>query len=199
MWDLSFEGVDISARLLAVNRATASSESLAGPGTSQFVLRNHSVRSVGRPFPLQLELVRVCAPSPQQLSQSTRPPMDVFSATSAIVGLAVPVFQCAKALRDRIKLVRCPLHLLCTLRALMIILHPCLQVASEKSELLAALIEYEKDINLLESLYNDNKELLDQHKLDTDLKELAEYAWSCFPFAARSDDGAESYTTSING
>jgi hypothetical protein len=41
---------------------------------------------------------------------------------------------------------------------------------------LAALIEYEKDINLLESLYNNNKELLDQHELDTDLKELAEYA-----------------------
>jgi len=42
---------------------------------------------------------------------------------------------------------------------------------------LAALIEYEKDINLLESLYNNNKELLDQHELDTDLKELAEYEW----------------------
>jgi hypothetical protein len=50
------------------------------------------------------------------------------------------------------------------------------QVASEKAELLAALIEYEKDINLLESLYNNNKELLDQHELNTDLKELAEYA-----------------------
>jgi len=48
---------------------------------------------------------------------------------------------------------------------------------------LAALIEYEKDINLLESLYNNNKELLDQHELDTDLKELAEYAWF---FAFRS-------------
>ncbi len=39
---------------------------------------------------------------------------------------------------------------------------------------MAALTEYEKDINALESLYNDNKELLDQHKLDTDLKDLAE-------------------------
>ena len=66
------------------------------------------------------------------------------------------------------------------------------QVASEKEELLAALTEYEKDINLLESIYNDNKELLDQHKLDTDLKELGEYAWSCFLFADGSDDGAES-------
>ena len=54
---------------------------------------------------------------------------------------------------------------------------------------MAALTEYEKDINLLESLYNDNKELLDQHRLDTDLKELAEYAWSCLPFAAESDSG----------
>ena len=50
----------------------------------------------------------------------------------------------------------------------------CSQIASEKSELLEAHTEYEKDITLLESLYNDNKELLDQHKLDTDLKELAE-------------------------
>ena len=62
-----------------------------------------------------------------------------------------------------------------------------------------ALAEYEKDINLLESLYNNNKELLDQHKLDTDLKELAVYAWSCFPVVAVSDDGAESYVTSTNG
>ena len=77
--------------------------------------------------------------------------------------------------------------------------HPCSQVASEKEELLAALTEYEKDINLLESLYNDNKELLDRHKLDTDLKELAEYAQFYFPFATRSDRGAESYTTLMNG
>ena len=47
---------------------------------------------------------------------------------------------------------------------------------------MAALAEYEKDINFLESLYNNNKELLDQQNLNTDLKELAEYAWSCFPF-----------------
>jgi hypothetical protein len=46
---------------------------------------------------------------------------------------------------------------------------------------LAALIEYERDINFLESLYNDHKELLDQHKLDTDLKELAEYVSFLFP------------------
>ena len=125
--------------------------------------------------------------------------MEALGATSAIVGLAVPVFQCAKALRDRIKLVRYPLPPLNTLRSLIILLYPCSQVASEKAELLAALIEYEKDINLLESLYNDNKGLLDQQNLDTDLKELAEYAWSCFPFAAGSDDGAESYGTSTIG
>ena len=39
--------------------------------------------------------------------------MEALGATSAIVGLAVPVFQCAKALRDRIKLVRYRLHPLC--------------------------------------------------------------------------------------
>ena len=125
--------------------------------------------------------------------------MDVVSATSAIVGLAVPVFQSAKALRDRIKLVRYPPHPLRTLRMLIIILYPCPQVASEKSELLAALTEYEKDINLLESLYNDNKELLDQRKLDIDLKELTEYAWSYLPVVAGSDDGTDSYATSTNG
>jgi len=53
---------------------------------------------------------------------------------------------------------------------------------------LAALIEYEKDINLLESLYNNNKELLDQHELDTDLKELAEYESFLLP-ARRSQTG----------
>jgi hypothetical protein len=82
---------------------------------------------------------------------------------------------------------------------LIIILYPCSQVASEKVELLAALTEYEKDINLLESLYNDNKELLDQHKLNTDLKELAEYMWSWLPLAAGSDSGAESYVISTSG
>jgi len=104
-----------------------------------------------------------------------------------IVGLAVPVFQCAKALRDRIKLVRYPPHPQRTLRELIHILSPCEQVSLEKAELFAALTEYEKDINLLESLYNDNKELLDQNNLDTDLKEFAEYAWSCLPFADEVD------------
>src|SRR5258706_2590290 len=64
--------------------------------------------------------------APRQLSQTTRPsrpPMEVISATSAIVGLAVPVFQSAKALRDRIKLVRYPLHPPRTLRAVIIILY----------------------------------------------------------------------------
>ena len=61
-----------------------------------------------------------------------------------------------------------------------------LQVASEKAELLAALNEYEQDINLLESLYNNNKALFHQYELDTDLRELAEYA-SLLPFAVGSD------------
>jgi hypothetical protein len=67
----------------------------------------------------------------------------------------------------------------------MIILYLDSQVASEKTELLAALTEYERDINLLESLYNNNKELLDQHELDTDLKELAEYVWFLLPVQRR--------------
>ena len=44
--------------------------------------------------------------------------MEAVGATSAIVGLAIPVFKSAKELRDRIKLVRYPLDYLCTLRAL---------------------------------------------------------------------------------
>jgi hypothetical protein len=103
--------------------------------------------------------------------------MEPVGAASAIVGLAIPVFKCAKELRDRIKLVR-PLSSSPTAypQSAHHNSNPYSQVASEKAELLAALIEYEKDINLLESLYNNNKELLDQHELDTDLKELAEYA-----------------------
>jgi len=112
--------------------------------------------------------------------------MEGLGATSAVVGLAIPVFKCAKEVRDRIKLVRYPPHPLCTLRELIIILHLCSQVASENAELLAALVEYEKDINLLELLYNNNKELLDQHELDRDLKELEEYVLF---FASRSYPG----------
>jgi hypothetical protein len=63
--------------------------------------------------------------------------MEAVGATIAIVGLAIPVFKCAKDLRDKIKLVRYPLHPLRTIRALMGILYPFSQVASEKAELLA--------------------------------------------------------------
>ena len=108
--------------------------------------------------------------------------MELVGATSAIVGLAIPVFKFAKELRDRINLVRYSPHLLHTLSALIIILYRCSQVASKKAELMAALTEYEKDINLLESLYNNNKALFDQHKLDMDLRELAGYACR-LPFA----------------
>lgn len=39
-----------------------------------------------------------------------------------------------------------------------------------------ALTEHEKDINLLVSLYNGNKELLYQYYVNIDLQELSEYA-----------------------
>jgi hypothetical protein len=137
--------------------------------------------SARRRFPPRLGSVhRAPSDSANQLAHFDHL-MDPLSTTSAIVRLAIPVFKCAKELRDKIKLVRYPPHPLHTITALMIILHPCSQVASEKAELLAALIEYEKDMNLLESLYNNNKELLDQHELDIDLKELAEYAWFSLP------------------
>ena len=102
--------------------------------------------------------------------------MEAIGVASTIVGLAIPVFNSAKELRDGIKLVRCSVHLLHIFRALIIILYSCSQVASEKAELMAALTEYEKDINLLESLYNNNKAMFDQHELDTDLRELSKYA-----------------------
>ena len=43
--------------------------------------------------------------------------MEAVGATSAIVGLAIPVFKSAKELRDRIKLVGYPLHPLCALKS----------------------------------------------------------------------------------
>jgi len=114
--------------------------------------------------------------------------MEALGAASAVVGLAIPVFKCAKELRDKIKLVHYPPHLLHTHRALIVIFSPYSQVASEKAELLAALIEYEKDIDLLELLYNNNKALLDHHALGTDLKELAEYVLFLLP-VRRSQTG----------
>lgn len=116
--------------------------------------------------------------------------MDPLSAAGAIVGFAVPVFQCAKAVRDRIKLV---CYLSYAVRGWSV--HSscwCSQVASEKSELLVVLVEYEKDINLLESLYNEHKALLDQHHLDADLKELEQCARSC-PSPGGSD-GTQGYS-----
>ena len=148
--------------------------------------RSHAIDR--RPFLSQLDLHRVACHDhrgAQQFASSISALMEAVSATGTLVGLAIPVFQCAKSLRDRIKLVRYPHHLLRTLTAFISIFYPCSQVASEKAELLAALTEYEKDISLLEALYNSNKELLDQHTLDTDLKTLAEYAWSCFPSASQ--------------
>ena len=88
--------------------------------------------------------------------------MEAIAAASAIVGLAIPVFKCAKDLRARIKLVSYPLHHLCMLGAFHVICRYW-QVATEKVEFLALLAEYEKDIDLLESLYNEHKALLDQH------------------------------------
>lgn len=54
----------------------------------------------------------------------------------------------------------------------------CSQVAVGKAELSAAVIEYEKDINLVGSLDHNNNALPDQHNFETDLKELAGYMQS---------------------
>ena len=62
----------------------------------------------------------------------------------------IPAFNSAKELRYGVKLVCYPPRPLRTLRTLTIIIYRCSQVASKKTELLAALTEYEKDINLRE-------------------------------------------------
>jgi len=54
---------------------------------------------IRRPFPPQLEPLVVRIPLPP-------PSMEVVGAASAVVGLAIPVFETAKKIRDRIKLVR---------------------------------------------------------------------------------------------
>ena len=65
-----------------------------------------------------------------------------------IPGLTIPVFQCVKTLRDRPNLAWCWYS----------------QVPSEVPELSIVLVEYESYINLLESLCNEHKALLDQPK-----------------------------------
>ena len=54
-----------------------------------------------------------------------------------------------------------------------------LRSPTEKAELLVALIEFEGNATVLESLYNCNKALLDHHNLDVNLKHLAGYVRSC--------------------
>jgi hypothetical protein len=66
----------------------------------------------------------------------------------------------------------CAFFLTHCMRLAGLIPHRWSQVASEKAEVAAALVEYERDISLLESIYNEHKALLDHRRLDTDLKEL---------------------------
>jgi len=96
--------------------------------------------------------------------------METIGGVSAVVRL---IFQSAKDLRDRIKLVLC-----LPVCSLGLIHHWRWQVASEKTELLIVLFEYEKEINHLAILYNNHSALLDQHSLRTDLVEIAKYASS---------------------
>jgi len=86
---------------------------------------------------------------------------------------------------------------LLTLRALIVILYPCSRVASEKAELFAPLIEHEKGITLLESLYNNSKELLNQHKTGIRPEGTRRVRVLLLPVRRRSgsDGGAESYAT----
>jgi hypothetical protein len=109
------------------------------------------------------------------------------------IGVAVQAFTWANALRDRIQLVRLLPHVLYAPRGL--IPHRWSQVASEKAAVAAALVEYERDISLLESSYNEHKALLDHRCLDIDLKELEQCALSC-PLIQDSTDGAQNRTGS---
>ena len=129
--------------------------------------------------------------------------MAAIGAASAMIGLPVPIFKGAKELLDRKKLVRLvyPPHPLCIFGFRMLVVILFLQLAPGKTELVAALTEYERHINLLKSLYNNNRALFDQHEVDADLKELAQYAWFLLPVCRWVSRwaGTESYATSTNG
>ena len=99
--------------------------------------------------------------------------METLGEVSAAVGLAIPIFQSAKSLRDKIKQVLC--GPVCFVG---LIHHWRWQVASEKAELKIVLSEYEKEICHLASLYNNHSALFDQHSLSADLVEIAKYASS---------------------
>ena len=88
--------------------------------------------------------------------------MDIVSVTSAVVGLAVPVFHLAKkdARPNKVG----------TLSSR--VLHKCLfPVDVGRSHL-----REQNSFDHLSSLYNNHKALLDRRSLSTDLQELAEYA-----------------------
>ena len=146
------------------------------------MLRNRPVSIVGGDFSLLSPRVPspafaapssayyTCSRSLSPVESYVSTIMEVLGGASTVVGLANPIFQSAKVLRDRIKLV---LYLPVCFMGL--IHHWSWQVASEKAELLAVLSEYEKEITHLASLYNDHSALLEQHSLRTDLVEIAKY------------------------
>jgi len=99
--------------------------------------------------------------------------METVGGVSVVDELAFPIFQSAKDLRDRIKMVHC-----LPVCFMGLIHHWRWQVASEEAELLILLSEYEMEISQLASFYNGYSALVDQHCLSTDLVEIAKYASS---------------------
>ena len=103
----------------------------------------------------ELEMFQVCTSRPQHLS---------INSTSTTYG-RLSIRKSLVATRSN------SLHPLRTLITPDIILYPCSQVVSEKADLLAGLPEYQKDIDLRSSLYN-NKGLLDKSTLRINLRGL---------------------------
>src|SRR5258706_10136527 len=86
MWTLPFETSNFSASVYRAHSMSTEPPSLGlETGHSVHVgARSHTALTAPSLYP------RI-----PTLPQSTRPSMDVLSATSAMVGLAIPVFQCA--------------------------------------------------------------------------------------------------------
>lgn len=95
---------------------------------------------------------------------------EVFGAVAGAIGIAVPLFNGAKTLRDRYKRVSSVYILrvfyMCSL---------LFKAWSEKKAIQRLLDENERDMALLEDLYVQHKDVMDAHELSRELKALQGY------------------------
>jgi hypothetical protein len=90
---------------------------------------------------------------------------DPFGFVVGAVGLAVPLFQVAKKLRDQLKLVAHGFS-----RQIGPVIVP--QAASERKKVLELIEEFEEEVAHLGDLYNTHKDVLDQQALTRDVDDL---------------------------